>query len=129
MNRESRFVQSHAPYAVDLASLRYGPSGSPRHGRIDAVWFRRRKGRTVACIGYLWDFQDEPVHDPLRFLSQYEDGRYGGDTSGRWNGSGYWGVEDLEEAARHLKILRPMLANFPAVPPGYDGWWTFKTLA
>lgn len=127
MIREERFVQSHAPYAVDLASLRLGPSGLPSHGHIDAVWFRRRKGQTVACIGYLWDYQDETVTTPLRFLAQHEDGRYGGHTSGRWNGSGYWGVEDPEEVARHLATLRPMLANFPAVPPGYDEWWTFKT--
>jgi hypothetical protein len=26
---------------------------------------------------------------------------------------------------QHLKILRPMLANYPALPDGYDGWWRF----
>lgn len=126
MRREDRFVQSHAPYAVDLGSLRIGPSSMPSHCRIDAVWFRRRKGATVAVIGYLWDFQSAPPRDVHEFLAEHDDGRYGGHATGRWDGHGYWGVEDPAEVKRHLDILRPMLENHPAVPAGFDGWWTFR---
>jgi hypothetical protein len=27
--------------------------------------------------------------------------------------------------AKHLELLRPMLANYPALPGSYDGWWRF----
>lgn len=52
MLREDRFVQSHRPYAVNLASFRTidpddgnGITADPAKwtwARIDAVWFRRR---------------------------------------------------------------------------------------
>jgi hypothetical protein len=126
MKREDRFVQSHAPYAVDLESLRVGPSSMPSHCRVDAAWFRRRKGVTVAVIGFLWDFQPGPPGDVRQFLDRHNDGRYGGHALGRWNGEGYWGVEDPKEVRSHLDVLIPMLHDYPAVPPGFDGWWTFR---
>lgn len=134
MNRETRFLISRKPYAVDLTSLRLQEHTRPRqHGggnyysaRIDAVWFRRRKGVTVACIGDLWDFQDERPADGTAFLAAHDDGRYGGDTHGRWDGDSYWGNVTLAQQEQHLAVLRPMLANYPAIPKGYDGWWTFQ---
>lgn len=123
MRREETFVQSHRPYAIDLASLR-----TDEHGlsEMTAVWFRRRRGLTVACIGRLWDFQRPRPADAAQFLKQHDDGRYGGDCTGRWDGSRYWGQQEPELAAADLNLLRPMLANFPAIPPGFDGWWTFR---
>ncbi len=133
MIREDKFLISRKPYAVDLSTLRGGcvdtPSGRNPYsydGRIDAVWFRRRKGETVACIGTLWDYQYPEPADAAQFLAQHEDGRYGGDCIGRWDGDSYWGNVTLAEQERHLAILRPMLANFPAIPDGYSGWWTFQ---
>lgn len=133
MIREARFLISRKPYAVDLGSLRgtINPSPGGRRptyydGRIDAVWFRRRKGETVACIGTLWDLQDDEPADGRQFLERHDDGRYGGDCYGRWDGESYWGNVTLEQQQQHLAILRPMLANYPAIPPGYDGWWTFQ---
>ncbi|MCX4543813.1 hypothetical protein [Streptomyces sp. NBC_01565] len=132
MIREDRFLISHKAYAVDLSSLRGAVTPSPQgrrpsyfDGRINAVWFRRRRGVTVACIGTLWDFQDDDPADGRRFLERHEDGRYGGDCDGRWDGSGYWGAQNLETVAQHLTVLRPMLAAYPAIPDGYDGWWRF----
>ena len=133
MRRETRFVMSHKPYAVDLSSLRehYG------FFYVDAVWFRRRpRGRnrdmiTVACIGYLNDVQDPAPKTALELVERYTDGRRGGHCEGRWDGSGYWGAEDPDVMARHLAILRPMLDGYtanpknPPIPDGYDGWWTF----
>lgn len=129
MIRETKFLISHKPYAVDLSTLR-NTNHDPRGrfwGRIDAVWFRRRNGITVACIGDLWDNQDNTPATAREFLERHDDGRYGGDCVGRWDGDSYWGNVTLAEQERHLAILRPMLANYPAIPPGYDGWWTFQT--
>ncbi|MFL4947531.1 hypothetical protein ACJ6WE_09175 [Streptomyces sp. MMS24-I31] len=131
MIREDRFLISRKPYAVDLASLRgsvqtYENGRTSYRGRIDAVWFRRRRGETVACIGDLWDFQDTEPESAREFLERHNDGRYGGDCIGRWDGTSYWGNVTLEQQEQHLAILRPMLANYPAIPDGYDGWWTFQ---
>ena len=139
MIRETRFLISRKPYAVDLGSLRIQEHTRPRQhgggcyysGRIDAVWFRRRKGVTVACIGILWDSQDTRPADGHAFLLGHDDGRYGGDCLGRWDGSGYWGSENPDVMAEHLALLRPMLADYeqdpknPALPAGFDGWWRF----
>ncbi|WP_188188005.1 hypothetical protein [Nonomuraea sp. SYSU D8015] len=130
MIRDNRFLVSRRPYAVDLSSLR--GTLEPRHdgttyyrGRIDAVWYRRRRGVTVACIGTLWDSQDEQPADAVQFLERHTDGRYGGDCDGRWDGTSYWGNSTLEQQHQHLAVLRPMLANYPELPPGWDGWWRF----
>jgi hypothetical protein len=137
--RTDRFRISKRPYAVDLSSFNAKwhentwtgePPKNARKGTwhctIQAVWFRRRSGLTVACVGYLWDIKLAEPADALVFLEAHDDGRYGGTTLGRWDGSGYWGSEvTLEEQSQHLEVLRPMLAGYPAIPPGYDGWWTF----
>lgn len=130
MIHTNRFLISKKPYAVDLTSLRgtikpRQNGGTCYDGRINAVWFRRRKGVTVACIGTLWDLQDQQPADAAAFLRAYTDGRYGGDCDGRWDGQSYWGNVTLAEQERHLAILRPMLANYPEIPDGYDGWWHF----
>ena len=137
MKRTDKFLISQKPYAVDLSSLRVTSEhtrtydGSTFYSlRINAVWFRRRREgrygelRTVACIGTLWDNQDE-VPTGREFLERHDDGRYGGDCDGRWDGKSYWGNVTLEEQERHLAILRPMLDNHPAIPAGYAGWWRF----
>jgi hypothetical protein len=130
MIHETQFLISRKPYAVDLSTLRTQEhtrqDGTHYYsGRIDAVWFRRRKGVTVACIGTLWDFQDDQPADAAAFLAAHDDGRYGGDCDGRWDGTGYWGNVTLDEQQRHLAVLRPMLANYPDLPAGFDGWWRF----
>ncbi|CAM5263369.1 hypothetical protein [Streptomyces badius] len=133
MDRTDRFLISRKPYAVDLNSLRGHRTDTPQgrnpyyfDGRINAVWFRRRHGVTVACIGDLWDLQHPAPADARQFLEQHHDGRHGGDCHGRWDGDSYWGNVTLEEQQRHLTILQPMLADYPAIPDGYDGWWTFR---
>lgn len=132
MIRDAKFLISRRPYAVDLGSLRgavktTGPGATARtyyDGRINAVWYRRRRGVTVACIGTLWDLQDEQPA-AVQFLERHTDGRYGGNCDGRWDSQSYWGNGTLAEQEHHLAILRPMLADYPAVPDGYDGWWRF----
>lgn len=146
MRRETRFVMSHKPYAVDLSSLDIetciGYQGREYvRGVVQAVWFRRRRRGgfgpngavvTVACVGTLWDSQDIVPADGREFLERHGDGRYGGHCAGRWDGAGYWGSEDPDVMAEHLAILRPMLDGYtaspknPPLPSGFDGWWTFQ---
>jgi hypothetical protein len=132
MIREDRFLISRRPYAVDLSSLRGDTAPTPNgrrpssfDGRINAVWFRRKQGTTAACIGTLWDLQYPTPADATAFLLAHEDGRYGGDCEGRWDGDSYWGNVTLTVQEQHLATLRPMLAAYPAIPAGYDGWWRF----
>ncbi|AHH20802.1 hypothetical protein NONO_c60260 [Nocardia nova SH22a] len=132
MKREERFVLSHRPYAVDLSSLRvevsepWGAMTETHYwGYIDAVWFRRRKGVTIACTGQLRDHQDVRPANGQEFVEHATDGRYGGDCAGRWDGERYWGAQEPEVIEQHLALLRPMLGNYPQIPDGWDGWWTF----
>lgn len=131
MLREPKFVLSHRPYAIDPNGLRVlrsfeGTRGTFHDCRLDAVWFRRHKGVTVACIGELWDSQQPQPATAAEFASQHDDGRYGGDCKGRWDGARYWGAQEPDVAARHLEILRPMLENYPACPDGFEGWYVFE---
>lgn len=132
MIREERFLISKRLYAVDLSSLRGARTVIPNgrtpysfNGRVDAVWFRRKQGVTAACIGTLWDLQHPEPDGALQFLVQHTDGRYGGHCDGRWDGTSYWGNVTLDVQEKHLAILRPMLDNYPATPPGFDGWWRY----
>ena len=127
---------SHKPFAVDLGSFRDGELYSHGnrfsvHARIDAVWYRRKDGETRACVGALglWSQnlkQEVDPADPIAVLTADLDSRYGGDCHARWDGTGYWGAEEPEVVREHLALLRPMLEDFPVVPDGYDGWWTFR---
>ena len=135
MIRETKFLISRRPYAIDLNSLRVGEPTEGGHywAMVSAVWFRRhskgygddRRVITVACTGTLRSLQDDKPADAAAFLAAYTDGRYGGDCEGRWDGVGYWGAQKPFEIELHLALLEPMLANYPEVPPGYDGWWRF----
>jgi hypothetical protein len=127
MIREDAFVMSHRPYAVKTDDLFVG-AGWP--SAVPAVWYRRRRGVTVACYGRLWDLQDPRPATVAEFLNAHDDGRYGGHCNARWDGRALWsdGFLSHEDAERVLSsLLRPMLLNFPMVPPGFDGWWTFHT--
>lgn len=129
-----RFLISQKPYALNLATL----TGEQREqegrisfrGSVHALWFRRKDGVTRACLGTLglWShYLPEPldVADPRAVLSANLDGRYGGDCHARWDGTRYWGAQEPHVQLLHLTVLEPMLANFPAIPEGYEGWWHF----
>lgn len=130
MIRETSFRVSRNPYAVDLASLTgtLDTSGAAPvyRGTINAVWFRRHKGRIAACIGQLWDFQNHEPADAIEFLARLTDGRSGGRCHGRWNGISYWADDEHRNQREiHLDTLQPALANYPAIPASYGGWWHF----
>jgi hypothetical protein len=132
--REDRFLISRKSFAIDLATV----TGEQHErgdlitfsGKADALWFRRQHGITRACIGslMLWDhYLPEPLDldDPTAVLTADLDGRYGGTCHGRWDGERYWGAQEPDVIEEHLAILRLMLAKYPALPPGHDGWWHF----
>ncbi|MFE7972978.1 hypothetical protein [Streptomyces shenzhenensis] len=131
MHREDHFLISRKPYAIDLDSLTRSerdPGKTWAWYSVNAVWFRGRKTQPVACLGTLRTIIDDPAPaDAADFLARFTDGRYGGDCHGRWDGENYWGAQKPFEIDLHLAQLQPMLANYPAVPPGYDGWWTFQS--
>lgn len=131
MIRTELFRISKRPYAIDLSGLRTSPAENASRPmswiHVPAVWFRRRRGSTVANIGHLWDLLDDPAPpDSREAADRMTDGRYGGTCEGRWDGERYWGAQEPAEIERHLAILRPALEGYPAVPPGYDGWYYFK---
>lgn len=136
MIRQDRFLISHKPYAINLTTVTatQQPHAGDRYaltGSCEAVWFRRRQGTTVACIGTLGlsaHYLTQPVNvdDPTAILSANLDGRHGGDTHGRWDGEYYWGAQRPDTIEKHLTLLRPMLDAYPALPAGYDGWWRFN---
>lgn len=134
MIRDDRFLISQKPFAINLATItaEQGRQGERWFvsGHANAVWFRRKDGTTRACIGTLGLWRHhmvEPVDvtDPMAILAADLDSRYGGDCHGRWDGERYWGAQEPAVMAQHLELLRPMLANYPAIVPGYDGWWRF----
>lgn len=131
MIREEKFVISHAPYAVKLDNLdreTYHDQVQVHYRySIEAAWFRRHGGITVACLGYLRTSKQEAFTEAAPVLEHMTDGRYGGDCKARWDGNNLWAPESTwEQMKTYEDFLRPMLENFPEVPAGFDGWWTFK---
>ncbi|MET8978537.1 hypothetical protein ABZX85_23255 [Streptomyces sp. NPDC004539] len=136
MIRENRFLISRKPFAINLATVTLEATERDGiywlSGTCQAVWYRRKDGVTRACIGTLklwahWLREEPDLSSPQAMLGNDLDSRYGGNPDGRWDGSGYWGSEIPEVQQEHLAVLRPMLANHPSTPAGYDGWWTFQT--
>lgn len=135
MIRETKFLISRKPFAIDLPTVTL--EASEHHGAYWlsgsclAAWYRRKNGVTYACLGSLklwahWLREEPDLSSPEAMLGNDLDSRYGGDPDGRWDGTGYWGSELPDVQAQHLAVLRPMLANYPTPPDGYDGWWTFQ---
>ena len=136
MTREEGFVISHAPLAVSLEALftEEQESGSAVC-RVNAAWFRRRKGVVQACAGSLraWfgaNYGDggKPL-DAAQFALMADRSRHwaSADCQARWDGTSFWAVPPMHPDCQraYLDLLEPMLAAFPAVPEGYAGWYRF----
>lgn len=146
-----RYVHSRRPYAVDLRSLAidHRPSTpwvdqngdmqiSMEYWRvsINAIWFRGKVAAPEACFGTLeWSTGFDPmfghvcVEDAARIaVAVHDDGRYGGDCIAKLRSDGTLWMKDtirVQDALAYEQLLAPVLAGFPMVPDGYDGWWTF----
>ena len=127
------FKPSKRFYAVLLSSLYYYQSVLSPPDRqlfkitIDACWYRLKSGIISAHIGELWDFQYEIPEDHVQFLSRHDDGRHGGECRSRLTyGDQFWSIEgDLKQQKMDLEFLSIMLAKYPNIPDGWDGWWRF----
>lgn len=133
MHREDRFLISRKQFAINLQSLAIEPykiypdDPEPRYRNVlTAVWYRRKKGTTYACVGTLSKATATPPQDVHTLLAQYTDGGHGGDCKGRWDGTRYWGAQEPEVMFEHMAILKPMLDDYPSAPTGFDAWWTFQ---
>ena len=129
MLKTADFKISKPMYAVNLDAFSVGGPQAPfpEWGVVAAVWFRRKNRVTAACGGFL----KAPAHRVTApagaqdFLTRYTDGRYGGDCIARWDGSTLWSLEDEDTRAEYKRLLVPMLAAYPGIPKGFDGWWWF----
>lgn len=117
--QSSRFTFSEYFYAIDMNSLKptYGTRAS-----MDAVWFKKTRGQLVVCIGTL-----SSTGTTVEKFMENHDGRYGGNTEYKWNGTEMWSSSNnfLELVEAH-KILDPILKGFPDMPKGYEGWFCIK---
>lgn len=136
MRRAGKFLISRPLYAVrkDSFAAEFRPP-NPGFGGIgvwrwtlDAVWFRRRRGVTVACTGQLWAYRETEPADAAVALADATDGRHGGDCMARWDGRSLWILppQSPSDSGRYMGLLRPMLDAYPDVPEGYDGWWEYE---
>lgn len=125
---------SHRPYAVELSSFHVVTNGTSllwSVGMIEAVWFRRRAGVTVACVGLLRNNQNPTPANVQEFMARFEDGRYGGDCRSRWDGTSFWSAsQDPNVHMVDLALLRRLLAAYETDPKNptldnHDGWWVF----
>lgn len=139
MKRSEKFLISKQPYAVNLTTYNVREHYSTYAGgkrvserpsywpTIEAVWFRRKSGTLSAHYGHLWDVTSEKPATVTSWLEGMTDGRYGGRCEVRWNGQDLWAPEvDWDRQIQFQKVLAQMLDGYPAVPEGYEGWWTFK---
>lgn len=105
---------------------------------VPAVWYRRRKGLDAANAGRLWTFSDDiprvnkggavPRDSARRAMGfAFADGRHGPHNQARWDGEFFWHDPSMpqEHAEKVLAFLREMLAAYPEIPDGFDGWWRF----
>lgn len=128
MIKTQKFLVSRPLYAVDLDSFQ-AVDGTCS---VNAVWFRRRRRgyslplETVACCGRLWNVLQVPPPTVAEFLAGHTDNRYGGDCVARWDGTNLWSNADEAQRAEYAAVLRPMLAAYPEIPDGFDGWWGFE---
>jgi hypothetical protein len=109
--REDTFRFSRSPYAIDLDSVRIHPHREHSRrftfsGLCEAVWFRRVREVTQVCWGTLDLWSHSVLHpvdmtSPQAILASIRDGRYGKYCAARWDGQG-------------------------RIPPGLDGWWSFR---
>ena len=128
MIKTDKFLVSRPLYAVDLESYRIDDTSCS----VNAVWFRRRRARygepirTVACCGRLSNVLQVPPATAAEFLAGHTDNRYGGDCAARWDGSNLWSNADEAQRREYFRVLLPMLAAYPAIPEGFEGWYGFE---
>jgi hypothetical protein len=132
MIRAIRLAVSRPMYAFNPSTWRPHPAGS--WFVVDAVWFRRKNGRTLAAMGTYHPMvmrrDQEPADGTYEsWIGAADDNRYGGNHLASWDGAALLCTDPPavppEVAAERTAFLDAMLKGYPDPPPGHDGWWTF----
>jgi hypothetical protein len=146
-----QFAASKKLYALDETTFKIASENdyvSRKDGKtytyfrqtVDAVWFSRRRssGKTAVFFGTISNGSTNEIHSdkdtgqPLTYVEflARADGRAGGNPAGCWDGSGTWWdkdyARDFEAQQDILPFLKDMLANYPQIPLGYNGWYRFQ---
>lgn len=133
IRQRNKFSLSEFFYAIDFSAMKHGSdTGNGCHFvSVPAIWFKRKNGWTAICSGTLSAFAtpEKPIYTPDDFMKEH-DGRYGGATNYKWDGSEMWGSDNnwdgLVKAHDHLDPLLEAFENNQEIPQGYDGWFSIK---
>lgn len=121
IRQRDAFSASEFFYAINFDSLKIENSGVT----VEAIWFKKKSGDRAVCMGKLWSTR-AGSENPEDFMRNF-DGRYGGHTEYKWNGTEMWSSDNIfvDMMDAHA-ILDPILKNFPNIPEGYTGWYSIK---
>lgn len=124
-----QFTLSKRLYAVNPQSVKASDVSAENSTlfrvELEAAWFRRKRGVTAACIGILWDYQQEKPTCADEFLRRHDDGRFGANCRARWDGESIWTLGISSQMNEDLAILQTMLDKYPAIPNRFVGWYCF----
>lgn len=130
IRQRDKFSLSEYFYAINFDSFRHTMRAGEGQSTldqvlVDAIWFKKKDGVLAVCKGSLWGM-DRELNTPEDFITKF-DGRYGGSTHFKWNGTEMWSSDNhflrMVEAHRELD---PILNDFPNIPAGYTGWYSIK---
>lgn len=137
--KSDKFTFSKNFYALNLDGLiinRYEHTPAVAGIVIPAVWFKRKNGTETVSIGTLGaavrfdKFENGENVTPaeiITWLTETFDGRYGGNPHYQWDGSKMWAPgTTFEQQAAQLPNLSKYLKDFPAIPDGYEGWYSIN---
>lgn len=121
IRQRDAFSASEFFYAINFDSLKVERNSAT----VEAIWFKKKSGERAVCMGKLWSYSkgSQNIEDFMRDF----DGRYGGNTEYKWNGTEMWSSDNIfvDMMDAHA-ILDPILKNFPNIPDGYSGWYAIK---
>lgn len=128
MIRAARLAPSRSMYAFNPTTWRKASWGG---FTVDAVWFKRKKGRLVASMGSYDPMvlcrDAEPTDGAYAsWIAAADDNRYGGSHLASWDGEVLLCSDQPvapDEMARRVEFLTVVLAGFPDPPVGWDGWY------
>lgn len=134
MIKMNEFKPSRRQYAIHPSTLTCKDVSFDHEGvnvamwnvELRACWFRLKSGVISACLGYLWDIQQQKPESVETFLTNLTDGRFGGRCHSRWDGVNFWTIENKPEADEDFRALEDMLAKYGEIPEGWEGWYVFK---
>lgn len=133
IKQSGKFTYREYFYALDLNSLVVKPikDSALVSASVKGVWFKRENGLESVCMGTVrTHFTPEEEVTPDYFMEKYRNGRYGGSTKFKWDGTKMWSEDNIfTKMVEAHDYLDPILKNFienQSIPEGYDGWYSIK---